>query len=80
MENKETILCKEGYLIPKNKKYHDQIIEAKKELLVSPYVPYSFGMQKKPVPFPVYQENNEFLCVPKFYGLLNNDKIRQILF
>ena len=69
MENKETILCKEGYLIPKNKKYHDQIIEAKKELLVSPYVPYSFGMQKKPVPFPVYQENNEFLCVPKFYGL-----------
>jgi len=69
MENKETILCKEGYLIPKNKKYHDQIIEAKKELLVSPYMPYSFGMQKKPVPFPVYQENNEFLCVPKFYGL-----------
>ena len=69
MENKETILCKEGYLIPKNKKYHDQIIEAKKELLVSPYMPYSFGMQKKPVTFPVYQENNEYLCVPKFYGL-----------
>ena len=64
-----TILCKEGYLIPKIKKYLADIEIAKKELTVEPYNPYSFGKKDEQVRFAVYQENDEYLSVPKFYGL-----------
>ena len=65
----KTILCKEGYLIPKSEKNISQIEIAKKELNVEPYNPYSFGKKEEPVRFNVYQENDEYLSVPKFYGL-----------
>lgn len=65
----KTILCKEGYLIPKTEKFKSQIEIAKKELTVEPYNPCSFVKNAEPVRFPVFQENNDFLSVPKFYGL-----------
>lgn len=65
----KTILCKEGYLIPKIEKFMSQIELAKKELTVEPYNPCSFVKNAEPVRFNVYQENDEFLSVPKFYGI-----------
>lgn len=64
----QTILCKEGYLIPKAGKYLNIINKIKKELTVSPFEPINYGF-KKPVKFPVYQENDNYLCIPKYYGL-----------
>ena len=65
----KTILCKEGYLIPKIEKFKAQIEIAKKELTVEPYSACSFVKNAEPVRFNVFQENEEFLSVPKFYGL-----------
>ena len=67
MEN--TILCKNGYLIPKIKKFKDQIELIKKDLVVEPYQPYVFCKNDKNTKFNVYQENDEYYCIPKFYGL-----------
>jgi superfamily II DNA or RNA helicase len=72
MEN--TILCKEGYLIPKIEKYKNQIEILKKELNVEPYQPYTFSKNDKPVKFNVYQENDLYYCIPKFYGIKNFGK------
>lgn len=68
-KNNQTILCKEGYLIPKIKKYEKEIDEAKKELTVEPYKMNMFVKNEEPNQFNVYQENDEFLNVPKYYGL-----------
>ena len=67
MEN--IILCKEGYLIPKIDKYKNQIEILKKELTVEPYQPYTFSKNDKPVKFNVYQENDQYYSIPKYYGL-----------
>ena len=61
-----TILCKEGYLIPKIDKYADNIKIAIKELTVEPYV---FMKKKQDMQFKIYQENDEYISVPKYYGL-----------
>jgi superfamily II DNA or RNA helicase len=58
-----TIICKEGYLIPKNTK---NIEEIKKELTVEPFQVCSFG--QKPDKFEIFQENDTYLSIPKFYG------------
>jgi len=62
----KTILCKEGYLIKKknNKKLINKI---KSELTVSPFI--TFNKNITPVPFMVYQENDKYLSIPKYYGL-----------
>jgi len=65
----KTILCKEGYLIPKTDKFKNQIEIVKKELTVEPYNPCSFVKNAQPVRFSVYQENDQYLSVPKYYGL-----------
>jgi superfamily II DNA or RNA helicase len=60
------ILSKEGYLI--NKKDNIDIIDQiKNELTVTPQL--SFNVNVKPESFPVYVENDDYLCLPKFYGL-----------
>jgi len=76
------ILCKEGYLIPKTEKYKNQIEILKKELNVEPYQPYTFSKNDIPVKFDVYQENDKYYSIPKYYGLkrfgkpdLNNEII-----
>ena len=65
MSENKNILSKEGYLI--NKKYCQNIDKIKDELTVSPYL--IFNKKQKPEPFPVYLENDKYLCVPKYYGL-----------
>ena len=65
----KTILCKEGYLVPKITKYSEIIKTAKKELTVEPFNPCTFTKKDEVVCFEVFQENEEYLSVPKFYGL-----------
>jgi len=65
MSENKNILSKEGYLI--NKKYCENIDKIKEELTVAPHL--IFNKKQKPEPFPVYLENEKYLCVPKYYGL-----------
>ena len=65
----KTILSKEGYLIPKISKYEDTINIIKKELTVEPFKLVSFITKEKSEQFNVYQENDEYLNIPKHYGL-----------
>lgn len=65
----KTILCKEGYLIPKIEKYDNIIKIIKNELTVEPYNPCKFVAKEKKIKFKVYQENNDYLIIPKYYGL-----------
>jgi len=62
----KNILSKEGYLL--RKKNNEIIIDqVKEELTVSPFMP--FKKLENPESFPVYLENDKYLCVPKYYGL-----------
>ena len=63
----KTILSNEGYLVNKNKFKH-LINEIKSELTITPFVPVIYG-NNKPESFKVYEENDKFIRVPKFYGL-----------
>jgi superfamily II DNA or RNA helicase len=65
-----TILSKEGYLIPKNEIDKSMIEDIKNNLTVEPAQACKF-LTKKPEKFKVYQENKEFLCIPKYYGIEN---------
>jgi superfamily II DNA or RNA helicase len=66
MSISKNILSKEGYLI--HKKNNNNIIqEIKEELTVTPYL--HFNKNVKPEAFPVYLENDKYLCVPKYYGI-----------
>ena len=65
----QTILCKEGYLIPKNKNTINMIKNIKKELTVEPFKLPSFVTKDNSDIFNVYQENDEYINVPKYYGL-----------
>ena len=62
-----SILCKEGYLVPKTKENIKIIEEIKNELTVEPYVIPTF--KKENIAFPVYQENNDYIAIPKYYGI-----------
>ena len=63
------ILSKNGYLIPKIDKYNNIINKAKKELTVEPYQYFKTNID--PIIFTVYQENDEYLIIPKHYGIKN---------
>jgi len=66
MNTSKNILSKEGYLI--HKKSNNNIIDKiKDELTVSPFLPFNKNIKLEP--FPVYLENDKYLCVPKYYGL-----------
>jgi superfamily II DNA or RNA helicase len=67
MQNiKGSLLTKEGYLISK-KHNIDNIDNIKDELTVEPVQTCTFA--KKPEKFSVYQENDDYLCIPKYYGI-----------
>lgn len=68
-----TILSKEGYLIKKNNISKDELKEIRKELTVQPYMPFIYG-NDIPESFTVYKENEDFINVPKFYGLSKKGK------
>jgi len=63
-----SILSKEGYMIPKKNTDKKLIEEIKSDLTVEPVQACKF-LKKKPEKFKVYQENNEYICIPKFYGI-----------
>lgn len=65
----KTILCKEGYLVPKTKKNTNIIEEIKKELTVQPFQICNFVKKDDSNKFCVYQENDDYLCIPKYYGI-----------
>jgi superfamily II DNA or RNA helicase len=65
----KTILCKEGFLVPKIKKYNPIIEEIKKELTVEPFQICSFAKKDKSNEFCVYQENDQYISIPKYYGI-----------
>jgi hypothetical protein len=69
----KTILSKQGYLIPindDNKDNKDIIINIKKELSVKPIIPFQYSFIKKQPPIiEVFQEFENYLSVPKYYGL-----------
>ena len=65
----QTLLCKEGYLIPKIPKNQSIIELVKKELTVEPFQTCSFLKDQEPVRFQVFQENDEYINVPKYYGM-----------
>jgi superfamily II DNA or RNA helicase len=62
------ILAKEGYLL-KKKNFDIQVIKKiKQELTVKPF--QVFKIPNAPIiKYPVYREDENFLCIPKFYGL-----------
>ena len=62
------ILSKEGYLLDKSQFPQEKIIEVRKELIVKPY--QTFKVPNMPIiTYPVYKEDDNYLCIPKFYGL-----------
>jgi superfamily II DNA or RNA helicase len=61
------LLTNEGYLLKKSEFNKDIIKNIKKDLTVCPYQPIQFN--KKEGKFIVFSENEEFISVPKFYGL-----------
>ena len=63
----KSVLCNKGYIINK-KKFSDQIISnVKSDLKVKPFVKGNYGRGVKS--FKLYIENEEKLCMPKYYGL-----------
>ena len=62
------ILSKEGYLLKKDKFAKNVIINLKKELTVEPYMAFKIHNSKQNR-FCVYSENDDYICIPKFYGL-----------
>ena len=72
----DTILCDQGYIISK-KKFSDKIIKKlKKDLNVKPFIHGSRGRFVKS--FKIYKENNDKLCIPKFYGIENFGKPKKV--
>ena len=63
-----TSITKEGYIIKKTNKNIALINQLKKDLMVEPHIVYKLA-NIKPVKFPVYQENEQYISIPKFYGL-----------
>ena len=65
------ILSKEGYLLDKSKFTPEKITAIRKELIVKPY--QTFKVPNMPIiTYPVYKEDDNYLCIPKFYGLKKN--------
>jgi superfamily II DNA or RNA helicase len=66
----KTILSKDGYLIYKKKIDKLQLINIKNELTVEPHVfNVNYGQKKEDTSFTVYRETDEYLSVPKYYGI-----------
>ena len=64
---KKSILCKQGYLLKKQHYSAEFLEDLRRELTVVPHVSGDFGA--KPQKFKVYRENDEFLAIPKYFGL-----------
>lgn len=65
----KTILTKDGYLLRKEKFQSKNLELVRKELTVQPVQSFSIGMKNNLEKFEIFQENDEFLSIPKFYGI-----------
>lgn len=65
----KTILTKEGYLLDKTKFSDNELSLIRKELTVEPKMTYLVGNKLTVEKFPVFKESDEYLSIPKFYGL-----------
>jgi superfamily II DNA or RNA helicase len=63
------ILKKKGFYIKKTHDNQDFISKLKNDLTVSPEGFKNFGVKQEEIFYPVYQENDKYLIIPKFYGL-----------
>ena len=65
-----SILTKEGYLLEKIKYTDNQLNKIKNDLTVTPYQSFKIGNSNvKPESFTVYEENDTYLSIPKYYGI-----------
>ncbi len=62
-------ITKEGYIIKKTANNKGIIDELKKELTVTPHLAFKHNKNFKPNSFPVYRETDEYISIPKFYGI-----------
>ena len=65
----KTILTKDGYLLNKEKFTKKELDAIKNELTVQPQLSYSIGIKNNLEKFNVYKENEQYLSIPKFYGI-----------
>lgn len=65
----KTILTKDGYLLNKKKYKKRELDIVMKDLTVEPHISYSIGVKNKVEKFEVYKENDDFISVPKYYGI-----------
>lgn len=65
----KTILTKDGYLLNKEKFTKKELDAIRNELTVQPQLSYSIGIKNKLEKFNVYKENEQYLSIPKFYGI-----------
>ena len=65
----KSILTKDGYLLDKKKYKKKELENIRNELTVQPQLSYTIGVKNKLEKFEVYKENDEYLSIPKFYGL-----------
>lgn len=63
-----TILSKEGYLLKKDKFKKIELENIRKDLTVQPFNSFN-GVKKDPIQYKVYQEDDNYISIPKFYGL-----------
>lgn len=65
-----SLLSKDGYVLNKNKNSVELIEKIKEDLTVEPYkFGVSFGVKEKNEFFKVFRETENYLFLPKFYGL-----------
>jgi superfamily II DNA or RNA helicase len=67
------IINKDGYIIPKINKYDDIIKKIRTELEVQPHITFNLP-NIKPNKFKVYKEYDNYIVIPKFYGIKNIGK------
>lgn len=68
-EDAKISLTDRGYGLVKSALAPGELAELREELTVAPFVPKDFAVLAKPKPFPVFQESDRKIYVPKFYGL-----------
>ena len=68
---KKTILTKDGYLLVKEHFKESEIKLIKSELTVKPSNVFLMGKRgnQDDMSFEVFKENDEYLSIPKFYGI-----------
>ena len=72
----KTILTKDGYLLKKENFSNSELMDVRKELTVKPCNTFLMGKSIKieDITFEVFKETNDYLSIPKFFGLLKFGK------